>query len=73
MAAGSEAEMVLELLEALVRYRPPKTPARLSPAVEHAYELAEQTRRELEHWNAFHRVPAGLGQDPQGLSTGRAA
>lgn len=45
MAAGTnEADMVLELLQALRRHRPTKPPARLSPAVELAYQLAEEYR-----------------------------
>jgi hypothetical protein len=33
--------MVLELLEAIVKHRPPKPPARLSPFTERAYRQAE--------------------------------
>ena len=40
-------EMVLELIKAIRYYQPALPPARLSPAVEHAYAVAEALRREM--------------------------
>lgn len=46
MAAGTEADMVLELLKAIQRHRTYQ-PARLSPFTERAYAMAEARLRAL--------------------------